>query len=177
MQQYCGTKTSADKGDVLMKTLALLLGMILLVCLSPVAASPASPIWPGSVGADGLNSYYFTNDFDPTNRLFQSNDVKVLMFSSPAGNATRYSIGYGIARNNGLGYEQKIFAANINKKISENWWLSVGYESDKLRFGGINFGAGYKISPNATISIFSSFTNKEYDLKKPLLRTQLLIHF
>ena len=81
-----------------MKTLALLLGMILLVCLSPVAASPASPIWPGSVGADGLNSYYFTNDFDPTNRLFQSNDVKVLMFSSPAGNATRYSIGYGTAR-------------------------------------------------------------------------------
>ena len=160
-----------------MKTLALLFGMILLVCLSPVAASPASPIWSGSVGADGLNSYYFTNDLDPTNRLFQSNDVKILMFSSPAGNATRYSIGYGIARNNALGYEQKIFAANINRKISENWWLSVGYESDKLRFGGLNLGAGYRISPNATISVFSSFTNKEYDLKKPLLRTQLLIHF
>ncbi len=160
-----------------MKTLALLFGMILLVCLSPVAASPAMPIWSVSVGTDGLNNYYFTNDFDPTNRLFHSNDVKVLMLSSPTGNATRFSIGYGISRNNALGYEQKIFAASINKKITENWWLSVGYESDKLRFGGINFGAGYKISPNATISVFSSFTNKEYDLKKPLIRTQLLIQF
>ena len=160
-----------------MKTLALLLGMILLVFLSPVAASPASPIWSVSVGTDGLNNYYFTNDFDPTNRLFHSNDVKYLMFSSPAGNTTRFSIGYGIGRNNVLGYDQKIFAANINKKIAENWWLSVGYESDKLRFGGLNFGAGYKISPNATISVFSSFNNKEYDLKKPLIRTQLLILF
>lgn len=159
-----------------MKILAVLFG-IMIVSSLPVMASPASPIWSASVGMDGLNSYYFSNDFEPINKLFQANETKILMFNSPTVNGARYSIGYGVSRNNVLGYEQKIFAASVNKKLTDYWSFSVGYESDRLRFGAINFGAMYNISPHATISVFTSINNKEYDLKKPLIRTQLLIQF
>ena len=159
-----------------MKIFAVLFG-ILLVCSLPVTASPASPIWSATIGMDELNSYYFSNDFEPINKLFQANGTKILMLNSPTVNGARYSIGYGVSRNTVLGYEQKIFAASVNKKLTDNWSFTVGYESDRLRFGAFNFGAMYNISPHATISVFTSINNREYDLKKPLIRTQLLIHF
>ena len=159
-----------------MKILAVLFG-ILLVCPLPVTAAPASPIWSASVGVDGLNSYYFNNDIEPINKLFQPNETKILMFNSPTVNGARYSIGYGVSRKNLLGSEQKILAASVNKKLTDNWSFAVGFESDRLSFGAFNFGAMYSISPHATISVFTSINNKEYDLKKPLIRTQLLIHF
>jgi hypothetical protein len=159
-----------------MKILAVLF-VILLICSLPVTASPASPIWSASIGMDELNSYYFSNDFEPINKLFRPNGTKILMLNSPTVNGARYSIGYGVSRKNLLGSEQKIFAASVNKKLTDNWSFAVGFESDRLRFGAINFGAMYSISPHATISVFTSINNKEYDLKKPLIRTQLLIFF
>ena len=88
-----------------MKTLAALF-WILLVCSLPVTASPASPIWSASIGMDELNSYYFSNNFEPINKLFQANGTKILMLNSPTVNGARYSIGYGVSRNTVLGYEQ-----------------------------------------------------------------------
>lgn len=159
-----------------MKILAVLFG-IMIVSSLPVMASPASPIWSASIGMDELNSYYFSNDFEPINKLFQANGTKILMLNSPSVNGARYSIGYGVSHNTVLGNEQKIFAASVNKKLTDNWSFTVGYESDRLRFGAFSFGAMYNISPHATISVFTSINNKEYDLKKPLIRTQLLIFF
>lgn len=159
-----------------MKILALIL-LIMLITIAPATASPASPIWSVSVGVDGFTNNYFTNDFYTSNRLLQGNELKYLTASATVSNGTRFSLGYGFSRNEALGYENKTIIAGVDKKITENWWVAVGYESGNRPFSGINLGTVYNISPNAAVSFVSSFDNNDYVLKNAVVRTQLYIRF
>lgn len=163
-----------------MKILALVL-LLLVVCLQPVKAAPASPIWAVSLGSaefDPPNGQYFGSDPNTANRLLHGNDLKYLTVSAKVANGTRFSLGYGFGPNEVPGYDNKVIAVGIDRRINENWWVSVGYESSRSLFSGINIGATYNISPRAAVSISSSFTNNnDYELKNTILRTQLYISF
>ena len=163
-----------------MKILALVL-LLLLICLEPVNAAPASPIWAVSVGFaefDPLNGQYFGNDPNTANRLLQGSDLKYLTVSAKFATGTRFSLGYGFGPNEVPGYDNKVIAAGIDRRINENWWVSVGYERSRSLFSGINIGATYNISPRAAVSISSSFNNtNDYEWKNTILRTQLYISF
>jgi opacity protein-like surface antigen len=151
--------------------------LIMLVCLTPVAAAPAAPVWSVSFGVDGLNNNYFANDFYTSSRLNQGNEAKYLTASATWSNGTRFNVGYALGRNEAPGYENRIIMAGVDKKITENWWVTVGYEGSFSSFGGINIGAIYNISPNAAVSFVSSFNNSDYELKNAILKTQLYIRF
>ena len=163
-----------------MKTLAVLL-LITWVFLASVAFAAAPPIWSVSIGIDGSNASYFASDFGATNRWFQSYEPKFLTASATINNGTRFSVGYGLGRNEAPGYEGSAMMAGVDKKINENWWVTVGYESGRNPFSGFNVGAVYNISPNASVSFGSSFTTSDYELKNntihTTIRTQLFIHF
>ena len=163
-----------------MKLLLMLL-LILLICLSPAVAAASSPIWSLSIGLDGSNTNYFASDFGATNRWFQSYEPLFLTASATISNGTRFSVGYGLGRNEAPGYEGRAMMAGVGKKINENWWVTVGYESGRNPFSGFNVGAVYNISSNALVSFGSSFTTSDYELKNntinTTIRTQLFIHF
>ena len=159
-----------------MKLLLMLL-LILLICLSPAVAAAASPIWSVSIGLDGSNANYFASDFGATNRWFQNYEPKYLTASATVSNGTRFSVGYGFGRNEALGYEGRAMMAGVDKKINENWWVTVGYESGRNPFSSFTVGAVYSISPNAAVSFGSSFNTNDYELKNAIIRTQLYIHF
>lgn len=159
-----------------MKLLLVLL-LILLICLPPTVAAAEAPTWSVSIGLDGSNANSFANDFGATNRWFQSYEPKFLTASATISNGTRFSLGYGLGRSEVPGFEGRAMMAGVDKKINENWWVTVGYESGRNPFSGFNVGAVYNISPNAAVSFGSSFTGNDYEWKNTTIRTQLYIHF
>ena len=79
------------------------------------------------------------------------------------------------ARSDAAGWEQTMFMTGINKQLNENWWVAVGYQSNKSAWGGVNIGAFYNITRHAAVSVGYSFTNNNQWTN--LLRSQLYIEF
>ena len=166
-----------SKGDARMKALAMLLTMIIF-CIAPVAASPAAPIFSGSIGMDGVHANYFPSDFLVTNWMFQGSQTNYPAASFIASTGSRFNLGYAsLSRNEAFGYDNKIITAGIYKKMAENWGLTVGYESGQSRFFGLNFGAFYSISPNAAISIISTLNTNYSNVKNSAITTHLIVRF
>jgi len=157
------------------KTLVAIL-LIMVACIEPVAAAPATPIWTISAGVDVVNKYYFVSDPNAVNWLFRPNEVNYLTAGATMGNGVRFTLGYGFGRNDTLGADHMVIAA-VDKQLNENWWVTVGYQSGRSLFSGFAIGAAYNIAPNASVSLGYTAQGNDYDLKKGIIKTQLLIHF
>lgn len=158
-----------------MKILVAVL-LIMTAYLQPTTASPAVPIWAMSAGAVGLSNNYFTNNTYAADKSFQPIDLKYLTISKTTTDGARFSVGYNFSNRDSLGNENALIAS-VDKKLTENLLVSVGAQSGKRLLGGINVGAAYNITPNATVSVgYGFYNNDNYELKN-FIKTQLFIHF
>ncbi len=159
-----------------MKTLIALI-VLILVCLEPVSASPAVPIWTqSSVAGTHSNNYFAGRDPYSANGLFQTGEIQYLTASAAAG-GTRLRFGYGFHGNASSGYDNRIIVAGVDKQLNENWWVTMGYQSSRSLYGTINVGAFYSNAPNASVAIGYSFhNNNDYELKSAI-KTLLYIYF
>lgn len=159
-----------------MKALALLLTMMIF-CIASAAASPAAPIFSGSRGLEGLHTDFFPGDLLMVNWLFQGLPAKTSLPSVIVANGSRFGFSRTASRHEDSGFDNKIVMAGIYTKVAESWGVTVGYESSPSRFGGLNFGAFYHISPNAAVSIVSTLNTNYTLLKNTAITTQLIIRF
>lgn len=153
-----------------MKILLAIL-LIMLSCLEPIEAAPAVPIWTAT---NSINNF-FSSDFYNTNKLFQPGEMKHLKISSPIVNGTRFSVGYDFNRKDVLGAENNGFMAGVDKQLTENWWVTIGYQAGTSLFSGITAGATHNITPRIAVSVGYLFNNN--DALNNIIKTQLFIVF
>lgn len=78
-------------------------------------------------------------------------EVKYLLGSVSTKDGTRFSLGYGIGREEALGSDNKMILAGIDKQLNDKWWVGVDYQGGKSALGALNFGVAYSITPSASI--------------------------
>jgi hypothetical protein len=148
-----------------------------MVCLEPVSASPAVPIWTKSLAGNHSNNYFSGPNPYSVNGLFQTGEIQYLTASAASDGSTRLRFGYGFNSNISSGYDNRVIVAGIDKQLSENWWVTIGYQSSRSLYGTINVGAFYSIAPNASVGIgYSFYNNNDYELKS-VIKTLLYIYF
>ena len=159
-----------------MKIFAVMLAVIMFL-LQPAAASPATPIFSAATGQEGLHPDFFPDDLQIANWMFQGMPTKYPLPRIIIGSGSRFSIAHATFRNGARFADTKTVMASIYTKVAENWGVTVGYENGQSRFGGLNFGAFYNISPNAAISIISTLNTNYTLLKNTAIAAQLIIRF
>lgn len=136
--------------------------IIMVVGLGTTNAAPAAPVWTSSAIASGLHDQNFSaNHFTPRRT---------------SNSGIRFQLGYNFASNAVPGFENRMIMVSIDKQLSENWWVTAGYQGGLRQVSLINAGAAYTVSPNVAVSIGYILETK-YDMKNAIFRTQLDIYF
>ena len=102
-------------------------------------------------------------------------EVKYLLSSMSTKDGTRFSLGYGIGREEALGSDNKMLLAAIDKQLNDKWWIGMDYQSGKSALGALSFGVGYSLTPNASILLgYDIYNNSAY---KNTVTVQLDVNF
>lgn len=102
-------------------------------------------------------------------------EVKYLLGSISTKDGTRFSLGYGLGREEALGPDYKMVLASIDKQLNDKWWIGVDYQGGKSALGALNFGVAYSFAPNASILLgYDIYNNDSY---KDTFTVQLDINF
>ncbi len=78
-------------------------------------------------------------------------EVKYLLGSVSTKDGTRFSLGYGIGREEALGAGHNMILASIDKQLNDKWWVGIDYQGGNSALGALSFGAAYTLAPNASI--------------------------
>lgn len=87
--------------------------------------------------------------------------LKYVMLSQKASDGTRFSLGYGVGREEVLGDDENVVMAGIDKQLSDKWWGAVDYISGDSPLGGLSVGVSYAVAPNASVLVGYSFYNND----------------
>jgi hypothetical protein len=102
-------------------------------------------------------------------------EVKYLLGSVSTKDGTRFSLGYGMGREEALGADHNMILASIDKQLNDKWWVGADYQGGTSALGALNFGVSYSFSPNASILLgYDIYNNAAY---KNTLTLQLDVNF
>lgn len=87
--------------------------------------------------------------------------LKYVMASQKVSDGTRFSLGYGVGKEDNLQPDENVVMAGIDKQLNEKWWGAVDYISGDSGIGGISVGASYAFAPNASVLFGYSVYNKD----------------
>lgn len=103
-------------------------------------------------------------------------EVKYVLASKTTKDGTRFSLGYGVGREEVLGDDDNnMVIAGIDKMFNDKWWGAIDYQSGDSALGALSFGVSYNFAPNVSVIFgYDIFNNKAYD---NTFTTQLDINF
>lgn len=102
-------------------------------------------------------------------------EVKYLLGSVSTKEGTRFSLGYGIGREEALGSDHNMILVSIDKQLNDKWWVGVDYQGGKSALGALNFGVSYTFAPNASVLLgYDIYNNSAY---KNTMTLQLDVNF
>jgi len=154
------------------------MAMMIIMALSfgTAGAAPASPAWTSSSAVSGLHDQNLNTAPLTANWTFPTVGAHYLASRLTTSSGIRFQFGYNFASTAVPGFENRMIMASIDKQLSENWWVTAGYQGGWKQYPVINAGAAYNVSPNVAVSI-GYILETNYDLKNAIFRTQLDVIF
>lgn len=100
--------------------------------------------------------------------------LKYVLASQTAADGVRYSLGYGVGREEAIGDDNKMVIASIDKMLTDKVWAGVDYMSGDSALGALSFGASYNFASNVSVLLGYDIYNND---SENTFTTQLDINF